>query len=161
MDIYCTLHLWDYNYNERHICDAILILNEVSKQAHVLAPRSQFDGSNSKWTNHTWASRMKLYCFVIKNLTLLEATALHGNEAFLRNPLKMKLSGKLTDFFLMHIEVNCKEARTAGWSFFYLFLQPFWSYWRWTLFCFIVERYCHISSDFFWKLWRIYPFCPF
>ena len=59
---------------------------------------------------------------------MLEAKALHGNEAFLRNPLKMKLSGKLTDFFLMHIEVNCKEARTAGSSFFYLFLQPFRSY---------------------------------
>ena len=68
---------------------------------------------------------MKLYCFVIKNLTLLEATALHGNEAFLRNPLKMKFSGKLTDFFLMHIEVNCKEARTAGWIFLIYFYDLF------------------------------------
>ena len=55
------------NHNERHICDAILILNEVSKKAHVRALRSHFDGSDSKWTNHTWASRMKFYYSVIKS----------------------------------------------------------------------------------------------
>ena len=40
----------------------------------------------------------------------------------------MKFSGKLTDFFLMHIEVNCKEARTAGWIFLiylYYIYDPF------------------------------------
>ena len=56
---------------------------------------------------------------------MLEAKALHGNEAFLRNPLKMTFSEKLADFFLMHIEVNCKEARTAGWSFLIYFYNLF------------------------------------
>ena len=32
---------------------------------------------------------------------------------------------KLTHFFLMHIEVNCNEARTAGWSFLIYFYDLF------------------------------------
>ena len=149
MDIYCTLHLWDYNYNERHICDAILILNEVSKKAHVRVRRSQFDGSNSKWTNHTWASRMKLYCFVIKKFHSAWSKSFTWEWSIFEKPVENEIQWKTHSiFFWCTLRLIAKRLEQLD-GFFDLFLQPFWSYWRWTFFCFIVEGYCHISNRHF------------
>ena len=120
---------------------------------------------NSKWTNHTWAWRMKLYCFVIKKSHSVWSKSFIWEWSIFEKPVENEIQWKTHSiFFWCTLRLIAKRLEQLD-GFFDLFLQPFWSYWRWTFFCFIVEGYCHISNRhfliFLWNLWRVHPLSPF
>ena len=75
-----------------------LILNEQRGGQGEETRRSQFDG-NSKWTNHTWAWRMKLYCFVIKKSHSVWSKSFIWEWSIFEKPVENEIQWKTHWFF--------------------------------------------------------------